>query len=85
LSKEEVVLKLKQERNNRINAERREKYWRRFENECYRKDDEDNADLSMMLQNVTKEKMPGERACLWERQKKIIQTETKHGYRWHPR
>ena len=65
---------------------RREKYWReKFENECYRMDDEDNADLSTMLQNVTKEKMPDEMECLWEQQKKIIQTETKHEYRWHPR
>ena len=28
LSKEEVVLQLKQERSNKINAEKREKYWR---------------------------------------------------------
>lgn len=86
LSKEEVVLQLKQERSNRINAERREKYWRdKFENECFRMDDEDNADLSTMLQNVAKEKVPDEMACLWEQQKKIIQTKTKHGYRWHPK
>ena len=44
LSKEEVVLQLKQERSNEINAAKREKYWRdKFENECYRMDDEDNA------------------------------------------
>ena len=86
LSKEEVVLQLKQERSNRINAERREKYWRdKFQNECFRMDDEDNTDLSTMLQNVAKEKVPDEMACLWEQQKKIIQTKTKHGYRWHPK
>ena len=57
LPKEEVVLQLKQERSNKINVEKREKYWRdKFENECYSMDDEDNADLSLMLQNVAKEK-----------------------------
>jgi len=48
-------------------------------------DDEDNADLSTMLQNMAKEKVPDEMACLWEQQKKIIQTKTTHGYRWHPK
>lgn len=86
LAKEEVVLQLKKERSNRINAERREKYWRdKFENECFRMDDEDNADLSTMLQNAAKEKVPDEMVCLWEQQKKIMQTKTKHGYRWHPK
>ena len=28
-------------------------------------DDEDNADLSSVLQNVAKEKVPDEMACLW--------------------
>ena len=86
LSKEEVVLQLKQERSNRINAERREKYWRdKLENECFRMDDKNKTDLSTMLQNVAKEKVPDEMACLWEQQKKIMQTKTKHGYRWHPK
>lgn len=86
LSKEEVVLQLKQERSNRINAEKREEYWRdKFENECYRMDDGDNADLSSLLQNVAKEKVPDEMACLWKQQMKIMQTKTKHGYRWHPK
>ena len=42
------------------------------ENECFRMDDEDNVDLSTMLQNVAKEKVPDEMACLCEQQKKII-------------
>lgn len=65
LSKEEVVFQLSQEKSKRINAERRERYWRdKFENECVRMDDEDNADLSPMLQNVAKEKVSEEMACL---------------------
>ena len=46
-------------------------------------DDKDNADLSSMLQNVAKEKVSDEIACLWKQQMKIMQTKTKHGYRWH--
>ena len=55
----------------------------KFKNECYTMDDKDNADLSSMLQNAAKEKVPDEIACLWKQQMKIMQTKTKHGYRWH--
>ena len=50
LSKDEVEKQLQKERQARLNAEKREKYWReKFEAECLEMDDEDHTDLSAMF------------------------------------
>ncbi len=86
LSKEEITLQLNQERKSRKNAEKRAKYWKdKFVNEAVRMEDDHHNDLSAMLKDVPKEKVPEDMICLWEQQKKILQTRSKRGYRWHPK
>ena len=53
LSKEEVTEQLKLERQARLNAEKRERYWReKFEAECIEMANEDHADLSKMFEGA---------------------------------
>ncbi len=86
LSKEEVVLQLHQERKRRLNAEKREKYWRdKFHEESIEIESRDHDDLSSIFQGLPKEKVPEEMACFWEQQKRILNTTSKRGYRWHPK
>lgn len=86
LRKEEVVLQVHQEQKRRVNAEKRERYWReKFENESVEVQNDDNSDLTCIFQGVAKEKVPEEMACLWEQQKRIMHTKSKRGYRWHPK
>lgn len=81
LTKEDVVLQLNQERKQRLNAEKREKYRKnKFLKESVQLEDGDDADLTTMLHKV-----PKEMECLWEQQQKILKTKRKHSYRWHPK
>ena len=85
LTREELNVLLQNERTARLNAERRERYWRgKFDSEVVELEDDDHGDLSQMLTNVPKEKVPEEMLCMWEQQKKMLTTKSKHGYRWHP-
>ena len=71
-----------QEQKGRFNAEKRERYWRKkFENESVEVQNDVNSDLTCICQGVVKEKVRKETACLWEQQKKIMHTKSKHGYR----
>ena len=85
LSREELVDQLRQEKLRNKTTEMREMYWRE---KCIREalvvDDEDHADLLNIFKVTRKENVPEEMACLWEQQSKIVQTNSKHGYRWHP-
>ena len=86
LTKEDVVLQLNQERKQRLNAEKREKYWKeKFLQESVQLEDGDHADLTTLLHKVPKDKVPEEMECLWEQQQKILNTKSKRGYRWHPK
>ena len=86
LTKEELNVLLQNEKNARLNAEKRERYWReKLASEAIQLEDEDHGDLSEILKTVPKEKVPEEILCLWEQQKKIFTTKSKHGYRWHPK
>lgn len=86
LSREELVDQLKQEQLRRRNAEMREKYWReKFNSESLVVDDEDHTDLFSIFKVTKQEHIPEEMACLWEQQRKMLETTSKHGYRWHPK
>lgn len=86
LSREELVDQLRQEKLRSRNAEVREMYWReKCISESLVVEDEDHADLFNIFKATKKEHIPEEMACLWEQQSKIIQTNSKHGYRWHPK
>ena len=86
LSKEEVNFQLQLEKRKRILAEMREKYWKeKFENESVQLEEDDHNDVAVMLKGVSKDNVPEEMTCLWEQQKKILKTNKKRGYRWHPK
>ena len=85
LSKEEVTKQLQLERQARINAEKRERYWReKFEAECIEMESDDHADLSKMFQGVG-DNVPDSMASLWEQQQNLLRCKTKNAYRWHPK
>ena len=86
LTREELNELLQNERTARLNAEQRERYWRgKFDSEAVELENDDHGDLSQMLTNVPKEKVPEEMLCMWEQQKKMLTTKSKHGNRWHPK
>ena len=86
LTTEDAVLQLNQERKQSLNAEKWQKYWKeKFLEESVQLEDGDHADLTTMLHKVPKDKVPEEMECLWEEQQKILNTKSKHGYRWHPK
>ena len=59
LTKEDVVLQLNQERKQRLNAEKREKYWKeKFLEESVQLEDGDHADLNHHVENGSKRKHP---------------------------
>lgn len=71
LTREELNVQLQNQRTARLNAERRERYWKgKFDSEAVELEDDDHKDLSQMLTNVPKEKVPEEMLCMWEQQKK---------------
>ena len=73
MTKEDVVFQLNEERKARVNAEKRERYWKeKFLNESVQIEEEDHTDLSNILRGVAKENLPGDIECLWEQQKKIM-------------
>ena len=85
LSKDEVEKQLQKERQARLNAEKREKYWReKFEAECLEMDDEDHTDLSAMFDKAGSN-VPEHMASLWEQQQQLLRCKSKKAYRWHPK
>ncbi|CAB3976752.1 Hypothetical predicted protein [Paramuricea clavata] len=84
LTKEEVITQLDKEGQKRVNAEKREIYWReKFKSEALEMDVDDNDDLSSMMLSISNDEIPDNMKCLWDEQKKMIQRK-KNGYRWHP-
>ena len=72
------------ERQTRINAEKREKYWReKFAEECLEMTEDSNADLTVMFQSANS--IPEHMAGLWEQQKLLLSSKSKNAYRWHPK
>ena len=86
LSNEDVILQLAQERQARINAEARERYWRdKFNEEALTIDEQDHGDLSSILLDLNPvDNVPEEIQCLSKQLLKITQSK-KNGYRWHPK
>ena len=75
----------RKEKQRRINAEAREKYWRdKFDQESLEVEEQDHNDLSAMLLGESVDNVPEELRCLWNEQLKMVQRK-KNGYRWHPK
>lgn len=77
---------LGKERQARQNAEKRERYWReKFDSHCLEMAEEDHDDFSQMFLSTGGQNVPTQMACLWEQQKRLLQSKTKNGYRRHPK
>ena len=63
----------------------RGKYWRtKFASEALEMDDDDHNDLCNLFEGVA-ESVPDDFKFMWEQQRRILATQTKQGYRWHPK
>lgn len=84
MSKDDYAKQLQLERQARINAVKREKYWReKFTEECLEMTEDSNADLTEMFQRANN--IPEHMAGLWEQQKLLLSSKSKNAYRWHPK
>ncbi len=86
LEKEDIEKQLDDCRREKRNAIEREKYWReKFHSESINVEDEDHKDLTSIFDGVDSEDVPDDMKSFWEQQKKILNTASPHGYRWHPK
>ena len=74
---------LKKELKNSVAREKR--LFEKFQAELLDMEESDNTDLKSIMANVKMENIPPEMKLLWEQQTQILQTESVHGYRWHPK
>ena len=82
ITRDELAKQLSEETRARQNAEKRESYWKdKFYTQCLEMEKDDREDLSKMFLNAPN--VPEEMSHLWEQQKKLLQTKSKNGYRWH--
>lgn len=86
MSDSEKLMKVDQVLKEKINASKREKYWRKkFEAECLCSTDEDHLDFSTLLSSVDPSKLKGDMGLLLEQQQMALQRKSPLGYRWHPK
>ena len=61
-------------------------YWRtKFENECFIVDDDDDADLQKMIENVDESRIPENFQLLLQQQRMALKCKRKTSHRWHPK
>ena len=83
MSMSDIIVQLEKEKQRRINAEAKQKYWRdKFDQESLEVEEQDHNDLSAMLLGESVDNVPEELRCLWNEQLKMVQRK-KNGYRWH--
>ena len=86
LDSAEIHTQLKEERHNRTNAEKREKYWRnKFEKESIDMEEDDNNDLIAIMNLADRKNISPDIISLWDNQQKVLNSKGKAGYRWHPK
>ncbi|KAK3753777.1 hypothetical protein QZH41_014231 [Actinostola sp. cb2023] len=64
---------------------REERLMAKFERELLAMEEEDHNDLKKMMEDNGKENLPEDMMTLWDQQKKILETSSSKGYRWHPK
>ena len=86
MDKEELILKLREEKRVKRNAQRREAYLREKINvEMLEFDEEDNQDFKVMFDKTPREKLQEDQLIFWEEQEKAIKAKGARGHRWHPK
>lgn len=87
LSIEGLVRKVANQRKLLKNGKERERMLQhKFEEQLITMEESDHADLVWMVENLgNKNELPPDMSILWDQQKKILETPSKKGYRWHPK
>ena len=86
LGKIDIEKQLDDAKKEKANCTKREEYWReKFEAQTIELESEDHGDFTSVLNSVDENKVPADMKILWEQQRKIINTKSQHGYRWHPK
>lgn len=87
LSIEGLVRKVANQRKLLKNAKERERMLQhKFEEQLITMEESDHADLVWMVENLdNKNELPPDMSILWDQQKKILETPSTKGYRWHPK
>ena len=84
MDKEELILKLREEKRVKRNAQRREVYLREKINvEMLKFDEEDNQDFKVMFDKIPREKLQEDQLIFWEEQEKAIKAKGARGHLWH--
>lgn len=82
MSRDQLVEKIAVEKK-RTDEEKKKR--EKLEKELIDMEENDHEDLLQMMTKVEKKDVPEDMQLLWEQQEKIAKTESKKGYRWHPR
>ena len=86
LSKQELCLKLDMVAIQKLNAVRRDEYWKeKLHEECMEVDRDDHHDFIAMLNEINPEKVDDNICLLLQQQEKALSTHSKTGHRWHPK
>lgn len=86
LNRGEIQSQLSGEQKKRRKSEKRERYWReKYREECVEMEQEDHNDLNVMMEAIDEKNVPEDMACLWKQQRQLLHTQSKSGYRWHPK
>lgn len=78
-----VAIQKRQIKNGKARERRMQQ---KFEEELIAIEESDHTDLAWMIENLGNEKdIPTDMTSLWDQQKRLLETSSKKGYRWHPK
>lgn len=79
MSRAELVRKINKKRMSE------QRLRKKIQKEMIDMEENDSNDLQTMMGTITKKDIPDDIQLFWEEQKKILKTDSKSQYRWHPR
>lgn len=86
LSDSEKILKIQElGKEKKLLRAKLENCKRRFQEECFTVDKDDNEDFLAMMSLVDSSKVNDDMRLLLKEQEKAVLTRSKNGYRWHPK
>ena len=82
MTREQILEKLEREKHRRLSEEKQRE---RIQSQMLELEEEDHDDMVEIMSRVNKDDVPEDMLLFWDEQKKILQTESKSRYRWHPK
>ena len=80
MTREQILEKLEREKQRRLSEQRQRE---RIQSQMLELEEEDHHDMVEIMRHVNKDEVPEDMLLFWDEQKKILQTKSKHQYRWH--